>query len=221
MRQIKLLSLAVAVLLAVPVLTSCRVLDDLSNSFGNGRQEYSGEKPIGSVPLDGEIADEMRSMIKMLSIDSVKLPEFDNMKDAVTMCHDSLLNYMLYTDYAKYAGNPTLLSDAEKEYPSLYISEIIPASEFESMMYRYFGGNVKISHGDTRAFKYLSRVQAYVPIGHPISDAYDVAITEISETENTYLVAFTCSNGKRSMSYESTVVKREDGTMYFASVMRK
>ncbi|MBQ1503067.1 MAG: hypothetical protein IIZ35_03610, partial [Clostridia bacterium] len=27
--------------------------------------------------------------------------------------------------------------------------------DLESMMYRCFGGTVKISHGDTRAFKYL------------------------------------------------------------------
>lgn len=221
MRQVRVLSLVFSALLLSLALCSCRVLSDISGSLGFGRQDYIGEEVKGQVPLDGEVADEIRSMIKMLSIDSVKLPEFDKMKDAVTLCHDSLLNYMLYTDYPKYAGNPDLLADAEREYPGLYVSQIIPASEFESMMYRYFGGNVKISHGDSRAFKYLSRVQAYVPVGHPISDAFDVELSEISETENTYLISFSCSNEKVSMSYDAVIVKRDDGTMYFLSVSKK
>ncbi len=202
-------------------LSSCRALGEMTRAIGFGDPDYSDEEAIGKIPLDGEIADEIRSMIKMLSIDSVKLPEFTSTKDAITLCHDSLLNYMLYTDYAKYAGNPDLLADAEKEYPDLGVSQIIPASEFESMMYRCFGGTVKINHGDTRAFKYLSRVAAYIPIGHPISDAYDVTLTAIEETENTYRVNFECSNDKRTMRYAATLVKREDGTIYFQSVVSK
>lgn len=198
--------------------SSCRSVGEMTRAIGFGDPDYSGEEVTGDVPLDGEVADEIRSMIKMLSVDSVKLPEFSNTKDAISLCHDSLLNYMLYTDYAKYAGNPDLLAEAEEEYPDLGVSQIIPASEFESLMYRCFGGTVKISHGDTRAFKYLSRVEAYIPIGHPISDAYDVNLGEITETRNTYRVSFECSNGKRTMRYSSTLVKRDDGTFYFASV---
>ena len=202
-------------------LASCRALGEMSRAIGFGDPDYSDETVIREVPIDGEIASEISSMIKMLSIDSVKLPEFSNTKDAITLCHDSLLNYMLYTDYAKYAGNPDLLAGVDEEYPDLAVSQIIPASEFESMMYRCFGGTVKISHGDTRAFKYLSRVAAYIPVGHPISDAYDVTLTKIEETRNTYRVSFECSNGKRTMRYFSTLVKREDGTIYFASVKSK
>lgn len=202
-------------------LNSCRVFGEVSRAIGFGDPDYSDEEVTGEVTLDGEVADEIASMIKMLSVDSVKLPEFSRTSDAITLCHDSLLNYMLYTDYAKYAGNPDLLAEAEEEYPDLAVSQIIPASEFESMMYRCFGGTVKISHGDSKAFKYLPRVGAYIPIGHPISDAYDVTITEILETENTYRVQFECSNGKRTMRYSSTLVKREDGTIYFQSVVSK
>ncbi len=202
-------------------LSSCRAFGEMSRAIGFGDPDYSDETVIRQVPLDGEIAAEITSMIKMLSIDSVKLPEFSSTKDAITLCHDSLLNYMLYTDYAKYAGNPDLLADVDEEYPDLAVSQIIPASEFESMMYCCFGGTVKISHGDTRAFKYLPRVEAYIPIGHPISDAYDVTLIEIKETRNTYRVSFECTNGKRTMRYSSTLVKREDGTFYFASVKSK
>ena len=220
MKIVKIISTALILSVVAASFTACKVVSDISGALGFGRQDYADEETIGTVPTDGDVADEMIKMIKMLGIDSVKLPEFSNMKDAVTLCHDSLLNYMLYTDYAKYAGNPSLLGDVEEQYPDLAVSQIIPASEFETMMYRYFGGNVKISHGDTRAFKYLSRVQAYVPVGHPISDAYEVDIAEISETQNTYSVSFSVSNDKRSMSYEAKIIKREDGTMYFSSVKR-
>lgn len=215
---------ALAALLLVALvfsLCSCRAFGEMSRAIGFGDPDYSGENVIRKVPLDGEIAGQITSMIKMLSVDSVKLPEFTSTKDAITLCHDSLLNYMLYTDYAKYAGNPDFLAQVDEEYPELGVSQIIPASEFESMMYRCFGGTVKISHGDSRAFKYLSRINAYIPIGHPISDAYDVTLTEIKETRNTYRVTFECSNGKRTMRYSATLVKREDGTIYFASVKSK
>ncbi len=210
--------LILAAFLLAAFLVSCRAAHEMTDALGIGEREYGGEAVVGTVPLDGEIADEIRSMIKMLSVDSVKLPKFDNMKDAVTKCHDSLLNYMLYTDYAKYAGNPDLLEDAEREYPDLGVSQIIPASEFESMMYRYFGGNVKISHGDSRAFKYLSRIAAYIPVGRPISDAYDVNLLSIDETEHTYRTSFECSNGKMTLRYDAVIVKRDDGTFYFSSV---
>ena len=217
----KRIACALLILALLFSLSSCRVLGEVSRAIGFGDPDYSDETVIRKVPLDEDVASEIVSMIKMLSIDSVKLPEFSSTKDAITLCHDSLLNYMLYTDYAKYAGNPDLLADVDEEYPDLAVSQIIPASEFESMMYRCFGGTVKISHGDTRAFKYLPRVAAYIPIGHPISDAYDVTLTEIEETRNTYRVSFECSNGKRTMRYSSTLVKREDGTIYFASVKSK
>lgn len=207
-------------LLAAVLLTSCRS-GELGKMLGFGAPDYSGEPVTGTVEPDSDAGLEITEMIKMLSVDSVKLPEFTSMKESVNLCRDSLLNYMLYTDFAKYSGDPALLEDAEKAYPDMTISQLIPASDFESMMYRYFGGNVKISHVSGRMFRYLPKASAYVPLATPRGDRFDVILDKVEETENTYRVEFTCSNGEKSLSYRAVIIKRDDGTMYFSSVKRK
>ena len=206
-----------ALLLAAVLLTSCRS-GELGRLLGFGAPDYSGEPVIGTVDPESDAALEITEMIKMLSVDSVKLPEFTGMRDAINLCRDSLLNYMLYTDFAKYSGDPDLLADAEEAYPDMTISQLIPAADFESMMYRYFGGNVKISHVSGRMFRYLPKASAYVPLATPRGDRFDVTLDKLEETENTYLVEFTCSNDEKALSYKAVIIKREDGTMYFSSV---
>ena len=186
-----------ALLLAAVLLTSCRS-GEFGKMLGFGAPDYSGEPVTGTVEPDSDAGLEITEMIKMLSVDSVKLPEFTSMKESVNLCQD-----------------------AEKAYPDMTISQLIPASDFESMMYRYFGGNVKISHVSGRMFRYLPKASAYVPLATPRGDRFDVILDKVEETENTYRVEFTCSNGEKSLSYRAVIIKRDDGTMYFSSVKRK
>ena len=212
--------LVFAVLSAV-FLTSCTFVDEFSGLLGFDSYDYENETVVGSLETDGETGEKIKDMIRMLSIDSAELPEFDDMKDAARLCRDSMLNYMLNKNYQRYAGNPKLIEKASELYPEYTITQIIPASDYEAMMYEYFGGSVKISHGDGEIFKYLSKAASYIPSGVPFGGDYDIEITSLEETENTYRVSFTCSADDASEKYFALIIKREDETLYFKSVHKQ
>lgn len=205
----RIISLVFAILLVLP-LFSC---DSTMTS------DYSVEDIIGVVQADSETFEKLYDMLGMLTLDSVEIPEFNNMKDAIGLFRDSVLNYMSGKNYAKYAGNSELIDKVTEKYPDLGIIEVIPALEFESVMYTHFGGDVKITHGSGRIFRYLPDASAYVPVTAPISGSVDITLREVLETENTYRLRFSCSAGEKSVNYFALVIKRDDGSCYFDAVL--
>ena len=213
MTKIPMLKILATAFICVICLTSCTSLFNTS--------DYSLEDITGSVPSDNEIFAELQDMLGMLTVNSADIPEFDSMKEAMSLFRDSLLNYMSGKNYSKYAGNSALIEKVSEEYPELDIIEVIPTSEFESEMYRAFGGNVKITHEDGKLFTYLDRADVYIPVTGPVDGGVDIILNEVNETENTYRLSFTCSTGEVSVDYFAVVVKREDGTCYFDAVVKK
>lgn len=213
--------LAIMIVGLALITTACAFFDDAAGLFGFDHYDYMGENIIGSVETDSEVAEKIKDMIFCLSVDSIILPEFDDMKTALDACRDSVLNYMLNKNYARYAGNSDLIKDACELYPEYTITQLIPAADFEATAYEYFGGSVKISHGDGEIFKYLSKAACYIPAVAPISDCYDVEIEAIDETESAYRVTFNCSVGDASARYFASVIKREDNTLYFKSLHKR
>ena len=201
------------VLVCVLCLASCTSLFDSS--------DYSLEDVTGTVPPDSELFEELEDMLGMLTVNSADIPEFDSMKEAIALFRDSLLNYMSGKNYAKYAGNSALIDKVSEKYPELEVIEVIPMLEFESEMYRYFGGSVKITHKDGKIFRYLPDADVYVPMTGPIDSGVDIVLSEVNETENTYRLSFTCSTDEVSVDYFAIVVKREDGTCYFDAVVKR
>ncbi len=183
--------------------------------------DYSVEEVIGVVSADSETFAELYDKLGMLTVDSIIIPEFDSMRDAIDLFRDSVLNYMSGKSYAKYAGNSVLIDKVAEEYPDIDVIEVIPAEEYESVMYTHFGGSVKITHADGRIFRYLGAADAYVPVTAPVSGSVDIALTEVLETENTYRLSFSCSTGEKTKDYFALVVKREDGSCYFDAVLEK
>jgi len=128
---------------------------------------------------------------------------------------------MLETNYLKYSGNTDLIERAAREYPQYNITQIIPQIEFEATMYRYFGGNVKITHRDGGKFKYLSGIGAYISPIIPSPDILKTEITYIGETEKTYRVKFHVhSDIARSDEYFALIIKRDDGTLYIKKLLK-
>lgn len=212
MREVKKIFAFTVVLLLTFSLISCETVSTT---------DYSVEEVIGVVSADSKIYAELYDMLGMLTVDSIKIPEFDNMKDAIGLFRDSVLNYMSGKSYAKYAGNSELIAKVAEKYPDLDIIEVIPAAEFESSMYRHFGGSVKITHASGRIFRYLSAADAYIPVTAPVSGNIDITLNEVLETENTYRLLFSCSTGEKSADYFALVVKREDGSFYFDAVLKR
>lgn len=205
-----------AVMLTVLFLSSC----SLSSAFGLGDNDYSAEKITGTLEQDCAKWRELEDMLGTLTVNSAAVAEFDNMRDAVSQCRDSLLNYMTNRDYKKYAGNSALLEPIAKKYPEYDIAVAVPQADFEAEMYKYFGGSVKITHKSTELFRYLEAAEVYVPITSPISGGAALTLTSAEETENTYRLRFTSSDGETELSYVAIAVKREDGTQYFSAVLR-
>lgn len=204
-------------LLLALVLTSCSLLDQL----GFDTYDYMGEEILRSLPADGPEAVKIEDLLTMLITNTDDLPTFTRMGDAIREYRDTVLTYMLSTGYLKYSGNTALIAEAEEAYPEFHITQVIPESEFESVMYEIFGGDVKITHRDGERFQYLSRVGAYVTTLMPEASLYKPKITDLKETEKTYRVRFRVisaeedgSGGTMSGEYFALVIKREDGTHY-------
>ena len=116
---------------AMAALSSCSVKNEFLATLGFDTHDYEGEAVIQTYDGESEKAEEMREMIRTLSVNSPYIPTFDGSKDAVSKCRDSLLNYMLNTQYTKYTGNLDLLDKAIEEYPYLKVATVIPAEDFE------------------------------------------------------------------------------------------
>ncbi len=197
-------------------MTSCGIIDRL----GFDTYDYMSE-PITKVhETDGEKAELIIGLLDVIVTDSTSLSMFERMNEAINAYRDTVLLYMLETEYSKYSGNTDLIAKAMKEYPEYTISQIIPVSDFEATMYRYFGGSVKITHKDGARFKYLSKIGAYISPTTTESEQFYAELTELSETEKTYRVKFIVTNGEvKSGEYFALIIKRDDGTLYFKKVL--
>lgn len=207
---------AFAMTLCLFVLSSCGLVDKL----GFDTYDYMSETVTGSYDINSETAVMLEKLLGVLVLDSPVLETFDSMSDAIRAYRDAVLNYMLQSDYSKYSGNVELIEKAERAYPEYNITQIIPESEFEATMYRYFGGDVMITHRDGSRFKYLSKVGAYISAVSPASNGLHVDITSLEETAKTYRVRFrVLSEELFSEEYFALVIKREDGTYYIKKLL--
>ncbi|MGN1410171.1 MAG: hypothetical protein ACI4XJ_08340 [Eubacteriales bacterium] len=211
--------LLIPVVMCIFVFTSCSLADKL----GFDTYDYMGEKVTVTHDINGECAEMIAGILDVLITDKASLPTFDKMSDAINEYRDAVLLYMLKEGYAKYSGNTELIAKAEAEYPEYTISQVIPVSEFEATMYRYFGGNVKITHRDGERFKYLPKVGAYISPAVTESAEFTPGITELCETDKTYRVRFRvlspAPDSIPSEEYFALIIKRDDGTLYFKKLL--
>lgn len=186
-----------------------------------GESEYLAEEVVGEVEKGSDEWEILEEMLRMLTVDSIDIPEFDTMRESINLFRDSVLNYLSCENYRRYAGNGELLAAIRDEYPGLDPISAISKNEFESEMYRVFGGKVKITHESTKLFTYLDRSYVYVPITVPIEGGIDFELLTAEETENTYRIEFTCSEDEAVADYFAMLIKREDGSCYFSMLVRR
>ena len=128
---------------------------------------------------------------------------------------------MCCKNYRKYAGHSDRLGNIETPGVGGEVTVAVPAAEFESLMYKHFGGKVKLTHKSTKLFNYLKDEKVYVPVTAPVEGGYDVNLIAVEETENTYRVSFECTAGEYRAEYFALLVKRDDGSCYFSLLMKK
>ncbi len=200
--------------------SSCAVLDKFNSLIGLDTYDYMGEEIVGYLEEGSEEWTEVEEMLHMLAIDGVNLPEFDGAGEAHEAYRESLLNYMLNKSYSMYAGNPDTIDKIRKIYPEYEVIAAIPKNDFESAMYRYFGGSSKITHKSTTLFNYLTRAESYVPASSPIGGV-ELKLISAAVTERSYRASFTVTVGDAVKEYFALIIRREDNTLFFRTLIEK
>lgn len=203
------------ILATVLSLSSCSVGEIIPAGTNT---EYLNESVIGSASENTALISELSDIVFALTIDSVRLPEFSDTASAMSKCVDSLLNHMLTTNYSRFSGN-TAVKEAAEKYPELGINAAIGTSELEGALYKYFNHGGNIRHSDTARFRYLPKIEAYIPAVQSVANSFSLDIVSIDETQNTYRMTFYCKRGDElSPEYNAVFVKREKGGCYITSL---
>jgi len=214
-------TLLLLILLTTLFLVSCVAGSNvlwIKGLLGWDVDDYVAEDTDRVLATDGEVAAELSGMVQMLTADSIRLEGFRTTSQAVKLYRDAILNDMLRSNYARYTGNGRLIEEAQAAYPYTVLSTLIPTSDFENTVYRYFGGT-SVDHRNGDAFSYLDRAEVYTSAVQARACGVEVAVTSVEETANTYRMRFALSDGENvSEEYTAIFVKREDGSCYWKAL---
>lgn len=212
--------IAICSILAVTLsLTACSggvatLYKDVMTMLGFDMNDYENEVAVEFLDDDDEVYEKIRGIVSILVYDSVYLSPFETTREAASGNVDAILNYMLKSSYSAYSGNSELLKKAEEAYPQYHITTLIPKEDYESYVYRYFGGDSSVQHSSSARFTFLSKVNAYTTTGQAVSSDVVVTVTNGVETAHTYRATITLSKDDEAAEYAAMIMKRDDGTLY-------
>ena len=193
--------------------------EGLAAGLGFDTHDYAGE-PVKTVhdPL-GQVAAELSDFVSVLSLEAPILQSFSGAKEAAEAYRDQILSDMLSRYYARYAGNQKLLAEAALAYPGMQLHVLIPAKDFESVVYATFGGSEKIVNRDGARFLYLEKIRAYTTAAPLPEGGVRTTVLRLEETERTYRLYFENQRGEvESPAYFALLIKRDDGSFYIAEL---
>lgn len=203
-------------LLLVCTLSGCGLYDLL----GIDTHDYTNEPSIRTLAMDSDVAKELLAMIPMMVQNTPHLKPFDSPDDAAELYRDGILCAILERNYSKYNANAALIAETRALYPTYEITTVIPARDFESTVYRYFGGSTSVENRSTDLFTYFDKVDAYISVGIGVDNSAAIELSELYETENTYVCTFTSTmHDTTAGPYRLLCMKREDGTFYMRSLV--
>ncbi len=190
--------------------------EGLLSRLGFDTHNYRGEPTLAVLDENGEEARRLAALTRTLTVNTPRLTPFSGAKEAAEACRDAVLNRMLEESYAQYAGNRALIERAAEAYPQMQISVLIPAADFEAVIYATFGGSEKVTNKSGALFQYLDKIDAYTTAANPQPSEVTVTVVRLEETERTYRLWFRNSlDGVTSPEYFALIVRREDGSLYF------
>ena len=211
---------ALMLLLTAVFLVSCVAGSNplwIRGMFGVDAANYAAEPSERVLTVDCEQSAELCDMVEILISDGVTLRPFRSTSQAVRQYRDCILNDMLRDHYALYTGNADALAKLNNAYPNHAMLTLIPETDFENAVYRYFGGS-NVSHKSGEVFEYLSRADAYTAPVQAWEAQAELAVLKLEETAHTYRMTFTLTDGDASADYFAVFVKRDDGSCYFYSL---
>ncbi len=214
--------LVVLLLLLSVFLVSCVAGSDmlwLRDIFGVDVVNYDEEPTVQSCDINGETVKPLVDMLKSLTTaNSLSMPTFDTPSQAVSLYRDAILNDLLRENYLLYTGNNSVLSAVPTAYPGRTITTLIPESDFESAVTRYFGTS-SVRHKDGAVFEHLDKANGYTAPLQAWVSSVDVRLATIEETEHTYRMTFCLVDGwETSESYLAVFAKRDGGSCYLYSL---
>ncbi len=185
--------------------------------FGVDAANYTAEPIERSHATDSQVSAELCNMVEILISDGITLMPFRSTTQAIKQYRDCILNDMLRDHYALYTGNMDALEKLNGTYPNHALLTLIPETDFENAVYRYFGGS-NVSHKSGEVFEYLSRADAYTAPVQAWEAQAEIAVTRLEETAHTYRMTFALTDGGAHAEYFAVFVKRDDGSCYFYSL---
>ena len=219
-RRKRLLLVAFLFVLSAVFLVSCMASSGVL--FVGGGLLFEGgdlshEATVRELSTDGVLAARLCEYVRGVADSSLTLPAFLGEREANARCREGMLFGMLESGYAAYVGNGSLIQKAERAYPHRQFLILIPAEDLEARAARYFGG--EIAHGDCGAFQYLERVGMYTTPVLPVSSGVSVSVQSLVETEHTYRMTCSLTDGTRSGDvYTAIFEKREDGAIVWLAL---
>ena len=212
----------IAVLLCSVFLVSCMASANVTwvrAMLGYDVTDYEAEETVTLLSASDDRVGELCSMVDILSAErGISLEEFSNTSEAVSLYRDAILGYMLRGNYSRYTGNRDEMERVNAAYPQMQFSTVIPASDFENTVFRYFGG-VSVKNESGELYSYLKRAQCYTAPMQTRATGTELDVQSLEETANTYRMRFTLSDGTEcSGIYTAVFLKRDDGTCYFRSL---
>lgn len=201
-------------------LTGCG-LGEFFATLGFDTHDYEGEAVIEVHKTDSDIALELADMVSILTVNSAKIPEFKGTTEGIECCRDAVLNSMYSRNFAKYAGNSELFKEAMEMYSQMDFSVLIPASDFENVAYKYFGGKEKITNESGEIYEYIEDIDAYITVAKPVGSTMEITVLTVEETAKTYRMEFETSlEGEKAGKYFALFIKRDDDSLYFKYVKK-
>ncbi|MBQ9784877.1 MAG: hypothetical protein IJW29_05205 [Clostridia bacterium] len=212
--------LALTVLLLVSCMAGSGVLW-VRGLLGWDVGDYAAEPTERTLANDGEVALMLCDTVRVVLDDRVQLEEFRGTSQALKLYRDEILNYMLRSDYAAYTGNASAVRAVAKQYPTLSVATLISEKDFESTVYRYFGGS-GVDHKSGDMFRYLGRAGYYTTPTSARACNVEIKVLLVEETANTYRMDFKLiRGGTQSETYRAIFVKREDSAPYWKALQIK
>lgn len=221
-RRIKITVSLIAVLLCSVFLVSCMASANVTwvrALLGFDVTDYSGESTVAELSGTDLRCAELCEMVGILVAEKgLQLSPFSSTSEAVALYRDAILGDMLRDNYSLYTGNREELDRVAGIYPQMQVSTLIPASDFENTVFRYFGGN-SVKNENGALYSYLNRASCYTAPVQMTPSRAEICVESVVETQNTYRMQFTLADGEEcSDVYTAIFLKRDDGSCYFRAL---
>ncbi|MBP5235947.1 MAG: hypothetical protein J6128_00175 [Clostridia bacterium] len=205
--------------LALLFLSSCDGMQSALMYIGIDLHDYDSEETIRTLRTFDDECAKLKTILEVIIQDTTEIREFNGFSEAANYFTDEILTFLTNTRFSKYNGNVTLMNELEKEYPGLFVTTIIPASDFDTALQKYFGAGSSVPHPSGTLFRYMKKVNMYITEVQPPKPDTEITVISCEETENTYrMIIEVSADDQATNTYRALFAKRKNSDPYFRSL---